>query len=373
MARLKLVQNLQSLGDGQESPHERPPWGGGVPRFAIPKELEAPSNRPHSSASTRCPSSLARSAVSASGPPTRPSSASTSRASPRYVRPRASLPPSRDTSQSRQQSVSGAMTERLHPKPGSISEAGQQPQPAVASPRHCTIAPADESLPPPEWYRPEGAPTPKGCTFLPDYQLWVTLHGGNGNWQKRRARSEWEQQQLDHRLSERERSNAEVALRLRRAEAERRRRAADEELRLRVQEAERERRRRQESEARLRAEREEAERRRRLEEERLWLLSQPRACPSCTGTGRCAACAGQGCTSTLYFAERVKTEAGVVCGRLPLGCPFCGGKGDGADWGEFKSGSGRCAECHGEGRVPAPQGPGHHEDGKDKARQFQLA
>lgn len=192
--------------------------------------------------------------------------------------------------------------------------------------------------------------------MLPGYQLWVTLHGGNGKWQKRRAKVEWEEQQLDYEQREQEREHAERALRLRRAEAERRRRAAGEELRLRVEEAERERRRRQEEEARLEAERQEAERQRRLEEERRWLLRQPRACRSCAGTGRCSACAGQGRTSTLYLAESVKAEDGVVCGRLPSGCGFCGGRGDSAAWGAFKCGSGKCAECSGEGRVPAPPG-----------------
>jgi len=364
MARIKLLQNLQCVRDGHDSPLDWPPWGGGVPRFAIPKDLEAAATRLNSTTSTRCPSSPTPTRSSA--PPTRPSSASAIR-SPRCgsscsSKVGATLHSAREretSSGTRRLRSTGAMTERgtsrpfsnatitehMPWKPGNHSESGG------SSPKS-----ANKEAPLPDFYRPEGMPPPKGACFLPSYKLWVTLHGGNGTWQQRKASAEWEEQQLEHRQRERERENAERALRQRRAEAERRRRAIDEELRLRVEEAERERRRRQEEEARLQAEREEAERKRRLEEERQWRLGQPRACRSCAGTGKCAACGGQGFTSIVYLSESVKPGDGCVCGRLPLGCGACGGRGDDACWGEFRGGGGRCTDCRGEGIVPAPIG-----------------
>merc|ERR1712232_513047 len=142
----------------------------------------------------------------------------------------------------------------------------------------------------------------------------------------------------------------------------------EEEMR-RAQEAEAERQRRREEEQRRK---EEAERQRRLrleEEERMKRRKLPRPCTTCKGTGRCKNCDGNGHCSTLFLAPRVANALSPLtstvrtpldvkrqCGNLPRGCGVCGGDGDGATWGAFNPGTGKCGTCKGAGKLQAPPG-----------------
>lgn len=208
----------------------------------------------------------------------------------------------------------------------------------------------------PEWYRTQADSKTVGEPFLPEFDLWVSLWGGNGRWARQKAWDEWDQQVQDHKAWEADRQLEEERARAREAEAAQLRLREAEELRRWVEEAERERRRRREEEERQRWAREEEERLRRLEEERKWFLRQPRQCDLCGGSGLCTACKGDGCKATFYLTPTVTERTKTICGRLPRGCSACGGTGDDGTLGEFICGTGKCSQCEGEGRIQAPPG-----------------
>mmetsp|Transcript_61459 Transcript_61459/g.143851 ORF Transcript_61459/g.143851 Transcript_61459/m.143851 type:complete len:358 (-) Transcript_61459:124-1197(-) len=194
-------------------------------------------------------------------------------------------------------------------------------------------------------------------SLLPDYELWVTLHGGNGRWQQARAQNQWAQMLVEHEAAMAAKKLETERQRLRRAEVARIRRAEEEELRRRVEEAEHDKRRRKEEELRLQMQREEEARRAKLEEERLLELMQPRKCQKCEGSGRCANCQGEGSVDVLFLAPSVGSRPmPILQGRRPRGCRLCGGAGDGALLRDFVAGSGRCDICKGERFIKPPPG-----------------
>jgi len=197
--------------------------------------------------------------------------------------------------------------------------------------------------------------------FLPEYNLWITLRGGNGRWQQARAREDWFNLCIDYEEKERQRKEEELRLRFRRGELAKLRRQEEEELRRRVEESEIEKRRRKEEEARLVLQREEEARQRRLEEERQSLLRKPRACHYCTGTGKCATCGGDGRVDALFLSSSVGLKKSPVPqGRMSRGCKSCDGSGDSGS-SDFFPGSGKCGRCCGCGNINAPPGgwPSH--------------
>jgi len=197
----------------------------------------------------------------------------------------------------------------------------------------------------------------RGGVLVPHYDLWVTLHGGNGRWRQVRARQEWEFQVMEHEASERARKQEADRQRARKLEVERIRRAEEEELRRRVEEAEQERKRKKEEELRLQMQREDEARKRKLEEERLLAAQQPRNCEKCAGTGRCKHCGGDGRLNTLFLAPKVGSRPSPIFqGRRPRGCRACGGGGDGALASDFFPGSGKCETCKGTGLIRPPPG-----------------
>lgn len=207
-------------------------------------------------------------------------------------------------------------------------------------------------------------PSQKNNKDLPDYNLAVDLLGGNGLWRQKRAQEEWARQTALREEQERERKLREERLRQRRAEEERRRKIAEEKERQRLLEEQRRERLLQEERERKRREEMERERLRKLEEERQWRLRQPRTCPACNGSGRCPSCLGEGFLYVVYLAPKVQSgeemrETGTSAsqyGKRPRGCEACDGAGDGASWGAFEKGTGRCATCSGRGKVKAPEG-----------------
>lgn len=213
---------------------------------------------------------------------------------------------------------------------------------------------SDEETEIPDFYRVEGANT-IGVPLLPDFELWVSLKGGNGSWQKRKAVSKWRLELAQHQDSEATRiaelKNATRAVK----EASEKRRLQQEELQRRVEEDAIERRRRQDAEEiRLYNQREEEDKQRRILAEKREQMHKPRPCKFCSGTGKCVPCNGKGCTLTLFLAPVVSERTTSIHGQLPRGCSSCGGCGDDAYWGDFVCGSGTCQSCSGKGQVPAP-------------------
>lgn len=198
----------------------------------------------------------------------------------------------------------------------------------------------------------------------PAYDLWVSLQGGNGKVEQKKAFRVWEQQMLDHEEAKKAYNEEQLRQRRAREEAIRRKKEEEAALHRRVEEAEREALRRKEEE-RLRREREaEEERQRRLEEERRRELLKPRDCKACSGTGRCANCNGTGCTLVTHLTSVTHGTDDMVpvhlrgCeplrrGRLPIGCLVCGGCGEDAS---FEEGDGICRTCTGRGKIDAPPG-----------------
>jgi len=226
-----------------------------------------------------------------------------------------------------------------------------------------TPAPEGDELP--RNYRAPGSVCPQGAPHLPEYDLWVTLHGGNGTFAKRKAKARWVEELKQHAARELAFYDEAENQRQKAIDAERRRRLADEELKLRIAEAEKERQRRLQEEERARAQRLEEERRQKEEAERRWRLQQPRKCKACGGSGNCDACEGRGCARRFYFSASVTGRTAApsddkvlnpVFGALPMGCHSCGGAGDGACWGEYIPGSGHCGECGGSRFEDAPPG-----------------
>ncbi|CAJ1394909.1 unnamed protein product [Effrenium voratum] len=186
-------------------------------------------------------------------------------------------------------------------------------------------------------------------SLLPNYDLWVTLHGGNGRWQQARAQNQWTHMLVEHEATLGARKQESERQRLRRAEAARQRRAEEEELSRRVEEAEADKRRRRDEELRQQQRLEEEARKARLEEERLLELMQPRKCAKCNGTGRCSNCQGEGSVDVLFLSPRVgHRHMPIQQGRRPRGCRQCGGSGDGSLLRDFVAGTGRCDVCKGE-------------------------
>eukprot|EP00930_Biecheleria_cincta_P092809 TRINITY_DN8285_c0_g1_i2.p1 TRINITY_DN8285_c0_g1~~TRINITY_DN8285_c0_g1_i2.p1 ORF type:complete len:370 (+),score=58.98 TRINITY_DN8285_c0_g1_i2:78-1187(+) len=209
----------------------------------------------------------------------------------------------------------------------------------------------------------------RGGVLVPHYDLWVTLHGGNGRWRQAKARQEWVFQVMEHEALERARKQEADRQRARKLEVERIRRAEEEELRRRVEEAEQERKRRKEEELRLQMQREEEARRRKLEEERLLAAQKPRPCEKCAGSGRCTACQGDGKLNTLFLAPTVGSRPSPIFqGRRPRGCRACGGGGDGALASDFFPGSGKCDTCRGTGLIRPPPGGFRHTKTMDYSR-----
>lgn len=213
--------------------------------------------------------------------------------------------------------------------------------------------------------RPTGPVGNRECR--PSYDLWISLHGGNGRTVQRRALQQWELQLVDHQDAVRAFEEEERRRRAAQAEALRRKKIAEEELRRRVEEAEQEAIKRREAE-RLQKEREiEEELQRRLAEERRRELLKPRACEACAGSGSCGTCDGTGCKMALHLTTMVSStdDSSVPVqirvaehrprGLLPSGCQVCGGAGD-AFWGTFEDGDGLCRGCGGSGKVAAPPG-----------------
>merc|ERR1712204_54215 len=78
------------------------------------------------------------------------------------------------------------------------------------------------------WYRENGTvAAPLSKQLLPEYTVWVSLHGGNGKWAQQKAVESWERQ-LQER-SERQRAIADCDARRLAREAEIERRRKDEE------------------------------------------------------------------------------------------------------------------------------------------------
>lgn len=191
-------------------------------------------------------------------------------------------------------------------------------------------------------------------TLQPDYNLWVSLVGGDGRWRQRKAEEEWARQLVEHaeRLKEQrleeEKRRAKLA-----KEAERLRRKQEEELRLAEERKRAEEARRREEE-RLRREKEEEERRRRMAEEREKLRWVKRKCKVCNGSGLCRTCDGQGALQTYYLAATVNGPSASEYGCRPRGCEACGGLP--FDWGHYR-GSGKCDGCNGARMIrPPPEG-----------------
>lgn len=342
MARWRL--RLEDFGRRQEGSSQiSEAWH--QPRWAAKsKGLKGDEDRPLSSMSTRCPSRTTATVASTPCPST----------------PRGVLSP----------------TPRLSPTPLGMS-------PRTPSP---TSLPQGLSSPPPPsvrvggelWAVPrriekrrnsEGGKGDLPLTYslmpetlgvgnlLPSYELWVTLHGGNGKWQQVRAQHHWAQMLVENEEAEVIRKQEAEKQRLRRAEAARQRRAEEEELSRRVEEAEADKKRRKEEEQRLQLQREEEARKARLEEARLLESMKPRKCQKCNGTGRCSNCQGEGSVDVLFLAPQVgKRHMPIVQGRRPRGCRQCGGVGDGSLARDFGPGSGKCDACHGERLIQPPPG-----------------
>lgn len=341
MARWRL--RLEDFGRRQEGLSQiSEAWH--QPRWAAKaKGLKGDEDRPLSSMSTRCPSRTTGTVASTPCPST----------------PRGFLSP----------------TPRLSPTPGM--------SPRTPSP---TSLPQGLSSPPPPsvrvggelWAAPrrtekrrnsEGGKGDLPLTYslmpetlgvgnlLPSYELWVTLHGGNGRWQQVRAQHHWAQMLVENEEAEVIRKQEAEKQRLRRAEAARQRRAEEEELSRRVEEAEADKKRRKEEEHRLQLQREEEARKARLEEARLLESMKPRKCQKCNGTGRCSNCQGEGSVDVLFLAPQVgKRHMPIPQGRRPRGCRQCGGVGDGSLARDFGPGSGKCDACHGERLFQPPPG-----------------
>jgi len=216
----------------------------------------------------------------------------------------------------------------------------------------------------PETYSIKGAPRAKWSPFMPDYDLWVTLKGGNGTWAKRQAQDVWEEQLQKHKEYEDEERRKEAERRRQRAmaaEAERKRREELERYIANHEQRELERRRKFEEQQRLDAERDAEMERQRAEAARWLAKRQPRECKSCKGSGHCPTCSGKGfifhfypastCSMNLYPTASTSRSYGRVNG----GCPGCGGSGD-ETWSNYTPGSGRCKPCGATGMVKAPDG-----------------
>jgi len=84
-------------------------------------------------------------------------------------------------------------------------------------------------------------------------------------------------------------------------------------------------------------------------------FSAPSSCEICTGSGKCPECFGSGRLLAVYLAPSVGRQVtSQFRGQNEYGCHKCGGLRDGSEvFGRkpAEPGTGRCACCSGEGRV----------------------
>jgi hypothetical protein len=191
--------------------------------------------------------------------------------------------------------------------------------------------------------------------LFPDEQLWISLKGGNGVWEKRKAIVEWRIQVVEHQESEAERITELKNARRAKIEADAKKRRDREGLQKRVEEdAILRRQRQEEEEAQKLLQRLEEEEQKRIQAGKKEQMHKPRPCKTCGGSTKCIPCDGKGYCLTTYLSHVVNERTNAICGQLPRGCASCGGSGDGAWWGDFVRGSGGCQSCGAEGLVPAP-------------------
>lgn len=313
-------------------------------------------SRPNSVASTRCPSSASTMKRAAS-----PRSLCSS---PFGDQNHATFGNPFNRTRSPVQTVSEAWS-GIGPPGHSSADRSASPQGDRVGPGSGDSSPREpeEEVEIPNWYREQGSST-EGVALLPDWPLYISLKGGNGLWEKRKAIIEWRHQLAEHRESEVKRISALKMARKAKIEADLKVKVDRDWLQRRVEEDAIARKQRmiaeQEEALRLRLEQEDLKR---INKEKKATMFISRPCKICTGSGKCIPCTGKGCTMTLFLATTVNEEAQffsgeqkskTVCGQLPRGCAPCGGSGDGAWWGEFIPGSGYCQSCGGKGQVPAP-------------------
>lgn len=196
-------------------------------------------------------------------------------------------------------------------------------------------------------------PADKSCsmTQLPRVYDESDVCGSNGRWRQRKAQEyfkEKEKEELE-RLRE-ERAYQEARMKRRQELDARRKRQQQEEEEKRLAKLERERQERIERDhhqKRL----EERERLIREGEERDRLARMPITCETCSGTGVCPACQGQGELWATFLVSKVGPGASSTFGRKAQGCEACGGCRQNLT-GELQMGSGECADCNGKGKVP---------------------
>ncbi|CAE7216613.1 unnamed protein product [Symbiodinium necroappetens] len=92
-----------------------------------------------------------------------------------------------------------------------------------------------------------------------------------------------------------------------------------------------------------------------LQEKLIEELKQPWTCPTCSGSGLCNRCKGEGTLSVTYLSSNVQARnADAFRGRCVYGCHACGGIRDGRDvYGHETAelGSGLCLKCAGQGQI----------------------
>lgn len=92
-----------------------------------------------------------------------------------------------------------------------------------------------------------------------------------------------------------------------------------------------------------------------LQEKLIEELKQPWTCPTCSGSGLCNRCKGEGTLSVTYLSSNVQARnADAFRGRCIYGCHACGGIRDGRDvYGHETAelGSGLCLKCAGQGQI----------------------
>ncbi|CAE7202823.1 TANC1 [Symbiodinium natans] len=92
-----------------------------------------------------------------------------------------------------------------------------------------------------------------------------------------------------------------------------------------------------------------------LQDQLMEELKQPWTCSTCSGSGLCYRCKGEGILSVTYLSSSVHTRnEDAFRGRCAYGCHACGGTRDGRDvygheTGEL--GSGLCLKCAGQGQI----------------------
>jgi len=216
----------------------------------------------------------------------------------------------------------------------------------------------------PNTYCIRGAPKPRWGPCLPDYELWVTLNGGNGTWARKQAYSVWEEQMQKHKEYEQAERNKDAERRRQRklaAEAERKRKEDLEQYIASHEQRELERQERENEKRRLEAEKEAEEQRKREKEAEWRAKRRPKECWECAGSGHCPTCTGKGFVFRFYPASTTSMNLYPTAscsrgyGRTNGGCPACGGSGD-ETWSNYVQGTGHCRKCKATGMIEAPAG-----------------